>query len=61
MSSERDERIFIVRMWRDRGRAEDGGWRGSVRDVDAAKTRYVIDAREIAEYIASALPEERRR
>jgi hypothetical protein len=49
-----------VRMWRDRGRADDAGWRGSVRDVDAAKTRYVIDAREIAEYITSALPEERR-
>jgi hypothetical protein len=32
-------------------------WRGSVRDVVADRTYYVVGTREIADYIASALTE----
>jgi|HubBroStandDraft_6_1064221.scaffolds.fasta_scaffold1405745_2 hypothetical protein len=61
MQSERHERVFIVRMWRERGSGDDTGWRGSIRDVVAERTRYVVETREVAEYIASVLAEEQRR
>jgi hypothetical protein len=71
MESERHERVFIVRMWRQRSAGDDATehdgapgetvWRGSIRDVISERTRYVANAREVAEYIAIVLAEEQRR
>jgi hypothetical protein len=65
----RRQRVFMVRMWLPEELEEpgerqvagvhrhgpSGEWRGSVRDVTAERTYYVVGTREIADYIASAL------
>ncbi len=43
----------MVRMWLSEG--HNGEWRGSVRDVTAERTYYVVETREIADFIANAL------
>ena len=45
----------MVRMWLSEGVQSNGEWRGSVRDVTAERTYYVVETREIADFIASAL------
>jgi hypothetical protein len=56
MAPERVERVFMVRMWLPVGDPSVSEWRGSVRDVQTERTFYVVGTREIADYIASALP-----
>ncbi len=53
--SARSERAFIVRMWLSEEMHGTGEWRGSVRDVTAERTYYVVETREIADFIANAL------
>ena len=54
----RDERVFLVRMWVERGSPGDGVWRGSVHDVASGNKLYVTGAAEIADFIAGRLSEE---
>ena len=45
----------MIRMWQDAAGGRTDEWRGSVRDVSAGRTYYVVGTREIADFIASAL------
>ena len=51
----RNERVFMVRMWQASERDEAAEWRGSVRDVSADQTYYVVGTQEIGDFIAGAL------
>lgn len=53
MPSPHRERVFLIRMWQ----ADEAGehWRGSVRDVAAGKTFYVLGTREMADCVGAAL------
>ena len=47
----------MVRMWipEEIEGSPAAEWRGSVRDVSAQRTYYVVGTREIADYIAGSL------
>jgi hypothetical protein len=55
MTQERDERVFMVRMWREPRDDEFGGWRGVVLDVVENRRYYVSDFGEIGEFVARSL------
>ena len=55
MTPQRDERVFLVRMWREREAGDNGGWRGSVRDVATGRRLYVTAPGEITAFIAVTL------
>ena len=50
--ADRDERVFLVRMWME---PQDVVWRGSVHDVTSGRRRYVTDPSEVADFIAIGL------
>lgn len=56
MKAKRDDRVFLVRMWREDG-SEREAWRGSVHDVVAGRRLYLTTPREIADFITLALRE----
>lgn len=58
MMNERDEVVFIVRMWRQSGGAANGReWRGSVRQVDSGSHLYVTGSRDVGDFISARLEE----
>jgi hypothetical protein len=56
--NQRDEVVFIVRMWRQAG---EGGsereWRGSIRQVDSDSHLYVTGSRDVSDFISARLGE----
>ena len=55
MKAQRDDRVFLVRMWRDNDTAGDGGWRGSVYDIGIGRRFYLTSPGEITDFITVAL------
>jgi len=55
MEPQRDERVFLVRMWRERETAKSRSWRGSVHDVATGRRFYVTAPGEITDFIAVSL------
>ena len=55
MKAHRDDRVFLVRMWRDNDTAGDGGWRGSVHDIGIGRRFYLTPPGEITDFITVAL------
>jgi hypothetical protein len=55
MESPRDERVFLVRMWREHETAASRSWRGSVHDVATGRRFYVTAPGEITDFIAASL------
>jgi hypothetical protein len=56
--SSRHECVFLVRMWRDGGRIDDGPWRGSIHEVATGRRRYLSAPADVSEFIAGALRSE---
>jgi hypothetical protein len=58
MESPPGELVFVVRMWRGRGEAADGGaWRGAIVEVQSGTRYYVAGTRDIADFIDARLAE----
>jgi hypothetical protein len=56
--NQRDEVVFIVRMWRQAGEAANGReWRGSIREVDSGSHLYVTGSRDVSDFISARLEE----
>lgn len=55
MSTERRERVFLVRLWRAGDPAGEHAWRGSVHDVTFGPKRFVTGSQEIADFVALRL------
>jgi hypothetical protein len=56
--NQRDEVVFIVRMWRQAGEAASGReWRGSIREVDSGSNLYVTGSRDVSDFISARLEE----
>jgi hypothetical protein len=55
MTPQRDERVFLVRMWREREAAETRDWRGSVHEVATGRRLYVTAPGEVSDFISVAL------
>jgi hypothetical protein len=55
MEPRRDERVFLVRMWRERETAASRSWRGSVHDVATGRRFYVTAPGEITDFITVSL------
>jgi hypothetical protein len=58
MTSSPLEFTFLVRLWRSEG-TDAGQWRGSVHEVSTGERRFVTGTREIAEFIAARLRDDR--
>ncbi len=56
MKAKREQRVFLVRMWREES-ALAADWRGSVHDVASGRRFYCSSPIEIADLIAGTLPE----
>ncbi len=54
MNSDRAERVFLVRLWREPG-SPARAWRGSVHDVSLGSKRYITAPQEIAEFVTLQL------
>lgn len=59
MESQRDERVFVVRMWLEPSVARPRAWRGSVQDVASGNKLFVTAPAEIADFISVRLVGER--
>ncbi len=57
VASQRDERVFLVRMWLEPGSARGNAWRGSIQDVRNGRKLFVTAPGEIADFIAVRLTE----
>ena len=57
MKAPRDDRVFLVRMWREQGSTDQSGWRGSVHDVLIGRRLYLTSPVEVADFITVALRE----
>jgi hypothetical protein len=55
VKAHRDDRVFLVRMWREKDKAGDGGWRGSVHDVGIGRRFYFTSPGDITDFITVAL------
>ena len=56
MKTERGERVFLIRMWRESGEpADDRKWRGSVYEIESGIRFYVTETRDIADFVAARL------
>jgi hypothetical protein len=55
MNSDRSERVFLVRLWREGDSGATRAWRGSVHDVSLGPKRYITAAQEIAEFVTLRL------
>lgn len=55
MNSDRTERVFLVRLWREADSAASCAWRGSVHDVSLGSKRYITAPQEIAEFVSLRL------
>jgi hypothetical protein len=59
--NQRDEVVFIVRMWRQAGEAASGReWRGSIREVESGSHLYVSGSRDVSDFISARLKEAER-
>jgi len=60
MNPKRRDATFLVRMWLAE-EAEGAQWRGSVLEVTSGKRFFVTQPRDVADFIAAHLAEERAR
>lgn len=52
--SERDERSYIVRTWRERDALGALRWRGRIDDLASGERRYVTNFGDLCEFLAVA-------
>jgi hypothetical protein len=55
MNSDRAERVFLVRLWREADSGASRAWRGSVQDVSLGPKRYITAPQEITEFVTLRL------
>jgi hypothetical protein len=56
VKTERGERVFLVRVWRESGEPFDAReWRGSVYEIESGIRFYVTGTRDIADFVAARL------
>lgn len=51
------ELVFVVRMWRQRGTAESGPWRGFVQEIESGRRFYLADTHDVVEFIQARMAE----
>jgi hypothetical protein len=51
------ELVFVVRMWRQKGAAESGPWRGFVQEIESGRRFYIVDTHDVLEFIRARMAE----